>query len=298
MPATAESSSQTEHKKEEASKSPSPTPDFVPSVRLYLIRHGQSELNVKTKIDLIMGQSPKTLLTELGKLQAKTLGDSLKRQNLQFDAVYSSTAVRAFHTAELATQVIGYKGKIETTVALLEQGQGSWEGRPRKECYTPQVMEEFLKLHHAYRCPGGESIAEVESRSVPFIQTAVQQLYQQSIATKKVMTVAFFSHAGCIKSIVRGLTNSDKSICWRIRIEHTSLTEFNYEGEGAWAFCGLNAHPHLQNISSATGQTAAAAEAPQVTVCGKSTPMESMETRIVALAKSLIPPSCNREPIP
>lgn len=114
-------------------------------VRLYLIRHGESEMN--TASHLLGGQSNSCALTSRGQMQAHLLGQRIKFDNVNFDQVYSSTAVRAISTAQLALRSAGREQqKVQQEDALLEQGQGEWEGKHREEVYTPKVMQDMLDL--------------------------------------------------------------------------------------------------------------------------------------------------------
>ena len=62
---------------------------------LYLVRHGETEWNVK-KIN--QGQS-ESALTEVGIEQAKETGEKLK--HIKFDAIFSSDLSRTQRTAEI-----------------------------------------------------------------------------------------------------------------------------------------------------------------------------------------------------
>ncbi len=76
-----------------------------PVVRLLLIRHAESEINLQPH--LIVGQSNSSELTPLGRLQAAALGDELKRSGVVFDQVHTSTAKRAIDTAKLSLTQAG-----------------------------------------------------------------------------------------------------------------------------------------------------------------------------------------------
>lgn len=64
---------------------------------IYVIRHGQTDLNKEGKLQGRQGLP----LNEIGVEQALCLKESLK--DIQFDHVFSSPQVRAIQTAELAT---------------------------------------------------------------------------------------------------------------------------------------------------------------------------------------------------
>jgi len=83
-----------------------------------------------------------------GTHQASLLGKRLAFDRVRFDHVYTSTAVRAITTAEIALRTAGpavasSTVQVEHDEALLEQNQGDWEGKERKDVYTPQVYKEM-----------------------------------------------------------------------------------------------------------------------------------------------------------
>ena len=100
-------------------------------VRLYFIRHAESEANLIFAI--ICGQNIPSVLSPLGNEQAVLLGKRLKYQNIKFDYIFSSTAIRAKQTADIVLKIMNIDtSKLITTNALLEQSQGMWEGMNRK----------------------------------------------------------------------------------------------------------------------------------------------------------------------
>jgi len=61
-------------------------PTIVPSFKVYLIRHGESEANLKA--EFVSGRSNHVNLTETGTLQAKALGQYLSEVGIKFDKVF------------------------------------------------------------------------------------------------------------------------------------------------------------------------------------------------------------------
>lgn len=92
---------------------------------LYIVRHGQTEWNVK-RLMQGHGDSP---LTPDGIAQAKKRGNDLA--HIHFDAVFTSDLLRAKRTAELI--LLEKKLAIKTTQALRERFYGKYEGKSYKE---------------------------------------------------------------------------------------------------------------------------------------------------------------------
>lgn len=93
---------------------------------LYLVRHGQTELNVQS---ILQGwhDSP---LTARGREQALTARTAFAARGVAFDHVYSSPLGRARHTAEL---IVGEGRSIELVDDLREWHFGSLEGTSNRE---------------------------------------------------------------------------------------------------------------------------------------------------------------------
>lgn len=91
-------------------------------VNIYLIRHGQTELNVN---NMISGQV-ETNLTELGRQQALDTALNLQAQGITFDVILSSTLQRAKDTAQIISSVI--KAPIVYDSDLMEFDNGDYEG--------------------------------------------------------------------------------------------------------------------------------------------------------------------------
>ena len=88
---------------------------------LYLVRHGETEWNVK-KIN--QGQS-ESFLTEKGIEQAKETAERLK--DIKFDAIFSSDLSRTKRTAEIIK--LDRELIIQTSQLLRERAHGSFEGK-------------------------------------------------------------------------------------------------------------------------------------------------------------------------
>src|SRR3989344_5078569 len=125
-------------------------------LNLYLFRHAESQMNLHP--DIISGRVNETPLSPLGELQALWLGQRLQNEEILFDQIYSSTAVRAQQTAMIASKQIEYPlENILSSEKLLELDQGDWEGQPRVKIYTPQVLAEINRDNWNFAPKNGES---------------------------------------------------------------------------------------------------------------------------------------------
>jgi len=99
---------------------------------LYLVRHGETEWNVK---NIIQGQSNSNL-TDKGIEQAKSTGEELK--DIHFDAIFSSDSTRAHDTAKIIK--LDRELMIETSQLLRERNFGKFEGK-----HGSEFLEAFRK---------------------------------------------------------------------------------------------------------------------------------------------------------
>ena len=120
------------------------------SVQITYTVHGATADNEQH----IMGGWRDSKLTELGREQAKQLGDKLKEKDAQFDAIISSDLPRAAETAEIAFG----RGTFTTDHRLREADYGDAAGQPMKD-YKHELGNYVDQPY-----PNGESYRDVEER--------------------------------------------------------------------------------------------------------------------------------------
>ena len=99
---------------------------------LYIVRHGETEWNVKK---IIQGNED-IPLNKKGESQAKELAKKLR--HIKFDVIFSSDLIRAKRTAEIIN--IEKKLIVQTTKALKERYFGKYQGK------SFAVNNEMIKL--------------------------------------------------------------------------------------------------------------------------------------------------------
>ena len=91
-------------------------------MKLYFVRHGQSEANLLKQFS---NRGFKHGLTALGREQVHQLAHRLKHESLSY--IYSSPLMRAVQTAEVLSSELNLQ--YEVTDALREYDCGTLEGR-------------------------------------------------------------------------------------------------------------------------------------------------------------------------
>jgi broad specificity phosphatase PhoE len=186
------------------------------SIRITLVRHGQTEANL-TKRWQGQGDSP---LSALGVAQARLLGERLAQR--AFTHVLSSDLSRAVDTA----RATGRPFRIDR--ALREFDVGVWEGLSSEEVEAnfPEEMER-LRRSEDVALGGGESYATFSAR----IDGAFDALRAQLAPGDHALVVC---HGGVIGTVLSGAFGLRKTGAWRTgRAANTSITELSYTREGA-----------------------------------------------------------------
>lgn len=158
----------------------------------YIIRHGQTEWNLKK---IIQGHKDSPL-TEIGINLAKQHAENLK--NIQFDAIFSSDSLRAKQTADIIA--LERNMAVKTTRLLRERSFGKYEGR-NLDIFTnelKQLVERFERLSDRekkkHKYPTMESDKQVISRFITFLR--------EIAATYPGKTVLTVSHSGTISLLL------------------------------------------------------------------------------------------------
>src|ERR1700724_1887425 len=134
---------------------------------LVLVRHGQSEWNLK---NLFTGWKDPDL-TELGIKEARDAGQKLKAYGLAFDIAFTSVLKRAQHTLDLALVEIGQTGlPTQKDLALNERDYGDLSGLNKDEARKKWGEEQVLIWRRSYDVPppGGESLKDTLARTLPY----------------------------------------------------------------------------------------------------------------------------------
>ena len=178
---------------------------------LYITRHGETEWNTEGRMQG-WNDSP---LTELGVNQAYWLHERLK--DMEFNAIYSSPAGRAYKTAEIL------KGERNIEIiahnALRELNLAEWEGLDQKEIKEKDEEQfyNYWKAPHLYKPLSGEDFLELQHRITSGIEEIVRDHRDE--------TVLIVTHTMTLKALMAGLNNKPISTMWDPPyINQTSLT--------------------------------------------------------------------------
>ena len=134
------------------------------SLKLYFVRHGQSEANLRDDFY----DDAEAKLTEKGKTQAAEAGALIKDLNVEFAVVYCSPYERAKSTCEIALKFAGMgSSKIEYDDRLVER---QFDGLFGKEITLEQYIEFYNYRSDLSERWGVETLEHLEDRARDFIE--------------------------------------------------------------------------------------------------------------------------------
>ena len=165
---------------------------------LVLVRHGQSEWNLK---NLFTGWKDPDL-SEKGITEARTAGQRLKAKGLKFDICFTSALTRAQHTLKLILEELGQTGLPETRdQALNERDYGELTGLNKDDARKRWGEEQVHIWRRSYDVPppGGESLKDTLARSLPYYVHMIQPYVLEG---KSVLVSA---HGNSLRSLIMAI---------------------------------------------------------------------------------------------
>ena len=139
---------------------------------LVLVRHGQSEWNLK---NLFTGWRDVDL-TEKGVAEAREAGRKLKAQGIKFDVAFTSSLKRAQRTLNLMLEELGQTSiSVFKDEALNERDYCDLVGLNKDEARKKWGEEQVHIWRRSYDVapPGGESLKDTLARTVPYYVTEI-----------------------------------------------------------------------------------------------------------------------------
>lgn len=210
-------------------------------MKLYLIRHGQTDWNVAGKIQ----GSTDIPLNDTGRKQAACLAKGMEGRRVS--RVFSSTLSRAYETA----QAIGNSQKVPVhrLRELEEVNYGDWEGLTMEEIAEkyPKELEQWYLSPVEVAPPGGETQTQVYERC----KRAVDLIMGQADGD-----VAVVSHGATVVFLLEYLlqdsrTEEDEDII----VGNASISTIEYDPQTeSFTLLQLNDREHLAGLEQEMGK--------------------------------------------
>lgn len=202
-------------------------------MRIYLIRHGQTDWNVAKKIQGVTNIP----LNETGIDQAKKVGDMFfeKKDVYPVDVIYSSYLDRARVTAETLADRLGLSATVFE--GFHELNLGGFEGLswPEVEVKYGPVYDKWYKDRQYAKIPdGGEAYNDAYLRC----REAVRKIVQLNPDAKGIAVV---SHGGTIFATIAAITGTPFEDMGKYPLGNLSVTVTEYDPEtGKWEFIKID----------------------------------------------------------
>ena len=214
-------------------------------MKLYLIRHGESFLNLPNWT----GGHINAGLTELGHEQAKMLASWLQKNIPEIDILYNSTLLRAIETAGYLSE--NYEMPIHPDDRIREVSANRFDHSPWDNEKLPQEFEDFWGTDRPYvpivREEGGESWMHFRLRVSMFIEEICHKHAEK--------TVLVICHGGVIEATIAHIFNLGAWQNCDMRCDNTSITHFEYtqnQPRKPWRLYYHNRIEHLHEINKIT----------------------------------------------
>ncbi|MGB3864186.1 MAG: 2,3-bisphosphoglycerate-dependent phosphoglycerate mutase [Xanthobacteraceae bacterium] len=162
---------------------------------LVLVRHGQSEWNLK---NLFTGWKDPDL-TEQGRNEAVEAGRKLKAQGFTFDVAFTSALTRAQNTLDIILREMGQSGvPIHKNLALNERDYGDLSGLNKDEARKKWGDEQVHVWRRSYDVPppGGESLKDTLARALPYF---VQEILPCVLRGERTLVTA---HGNSLRALI------------------------------------------------------------------------------------------------
>lgn len=194
-------------------------------LNLYLIRHGQTEWNVKDR----MQGSLNSPLTADGILGAKITGQHLK--DTPFVAAYSSPLPRAVETRDY---ILAQRDDIvpaHTLDGLSEMDFGLWEGQPVPE--LSKLPEFNLYMHEPEKFDASGNQGEKYHDVLERMKNSLTEIINNAPDKGNILVV---SHGTALRLLICVLNGGDwhkhRNENYFPRMLNTSISVVNYQGSG------------------------------------------------------------------
>ena len=165
---------------------------------LVLVRHGQSEWNLK---NLFTGWHDADL-SDQGVSEAKTAGRKIKAKGFTFGLCFTSALTRAQRTLDLMLTEIGQNGlPITRDQALNERDYGDLVGLNKDDARKKWGEEQVHLWRRSYDVapPGGESLRDTGARVWPYY---INKIQPHVLRGEKVLIAA---HGNSLRALIMAL---------------------------------------------------------------------------------------------
>lgn len=200
---------------------------------LYILRHGQTELN---RLNIVQGSGIDAELNELGYAQAKAFYEA--HQHIDFDLIVTSKLRRTHQTVQ------GFLDKNipwEQTADINEISWGIHEGQP----ISPEQNERYYRMLEAWS--SGDLDASIEQgESASQLLERIQR-FVEWVKTRPERCILVATHGRAIRCLITCLKCLPPTSMEEMEHSNTGLYMVHLQPDGTWEFELENDTSHLGN---------------------------------------------------
>lgn len=209
-------------------------------MHLYVIRHGQSHVNVGNWATL---ESMDAGLTKKGHKQAEALRDWLKENNRNCDVLYASTMLRTQETARYVEEALGMDAIPDDRIR--EIGNSALDGTALPESQLPRKFNPAKPDKAPFAIRG----IDVENgESWMHFRTRLGQFVDEMIEKHQGRRVYVVAHGGVVSGMLDNIYNAGPYRNARTDTYNTAWSLFEYHpgaGRENWMVHYHNRFDHL-----------------------------------------------------
>jgi len=188
-----------------------------------LVRHGVTPTTGK----VLPGRAAGLHLADKGRAQAQRAAERIAAMSKPPTAIYASPLERTRETAAPIASALGLR--LRTVRGLIEADVGEWT---EKSLARLSKTKEWSKVHRwpsGFRFPGGESFAEMSTRSLAAVLSLVEDHPGETVVT--------VSHADPIKAVVAAAAGIPLDLMQRLVISPCSISSVLFAAGGPIILC-------------------------------------------------------------
>jgi broad specificity phosphatase PhoE len=198
---------------------------------LYIMRHGQTELN---RLNIVQGSSMDSALNQMGYAQANAFYEA--HRHVDFDLIVTSKLRRTHQTVQ---RFLDQKIPWEQTADINEICWGIHEGKP----HSPVQNEQFLQMISAWKSgdldasiEAGESARQLIARITRFVQW---------VKTRPERCILVATHGRTMRALITCLKGLPPPLMEDMEHSNTGLYLAHLQPDGSWKFELENDTKHL-----------------------------------------------------
>lgn len=193
---------------------------FNRKCKITFVSHGSTIFTQENRLYDICDYPP---LNDEGKNQIQKLALWLKKNDPEFDIIYSSPAKRAIQSANIIASE--YKKDYEIINDVNGKNMGAWGGKTfsQIEKKFPEQLDQYHKNPCKFHPEGGESLEDLSNR----VKSVLDEIVQNNTGRR----VLIITHCGFIQSAIANAIQAPAQNCSRVYVPTASASQINYYKE-------------------------------------------------------------------